>query len=194
MPGSDGYRCWLSSTEQTRLIEHVKETPERQLAVRAMLHGLRSDELRWLRTGEIRELQTDREAYKLRVRDGKTGYREVPISRDMVQQMRMYKNATSTRKNRPLIDTSKRSIRRWVYKACEEIEEQTGDEDWSHVSPHDLRRTWATSTYYSMDTHYAVDIIMRWGGWQDRETFVNNYLGRETDTLAVEMMEQANLR
>jgi len=194
MPEADGYRCWLADNEQAQLLENLREEPERQLAIRAMLHGLRSDELKWVRTGEIRELQTDQEAYKLRIRDGKTGYREAPISREMVQQMRMLKNATSTRKNRPLIDASKRSIRRWMSKAGDELTQATGDEDWQHVSPHDLRRTWATTTYYALDTHYAVDIIMRWGGWKDRDTFTNNYLGRETDELAVSMMDEANLR
>lgn len=193
MPESDGYRCWLSDNEQVELLDHLKETPERQLAVRAMLHGLRTDELRWVRTGEVRELDADREGYKLRIRDGKTGYREAPISRDMVQQMRMYKNATSTRKNKPLVTASNRSIRRWITKAGEELAAE-GTDDWQHVSPHDLRRTWATTTYYALDSHYAVDLIMRWGGWEDRDTFVNNYLGRETDELAAKMMDQAGLR
>jgi integrase len=194
MPESDGYRCWLSDSEQAQLLEHLKETPERQLAVRAMLHGLRSDELSWVRTGEIRELDAEQEGYKLRIRDGKTGYREAPVSRELVQQMRMYKNATSTRKNKPLVTASKRSIRRWVSKASNELADATGDDDWREVSPHDLRRTWATSTYYALDSVHAVDIIMRWGGWSDRDTFTNNYLGRETDSLAVEMMEQSGLR
>jgi integrase len=194
MPESDGYRCWLSDIEQEQLLEHLKETPERQLAVRAMLHGLRSDELSWVRTGEIRELDADSEGYKLRIRDGKTGYREAPVSRDMVEQMRMLKNVTGTRKNKPLITASKRSIRRWVSKASDELADATGDDDWREVSPHDLRRTWATSTYYALDSVHAVDIIMRWGGWSDRDTFTNNYLGRETDSLAVEMMEQSGLR
>jgi integrase len=194
MPESDGYRCWLSEREQEQLLEHIKETPERQLAVRAMLHGLRSDELSWVRTGEIRELDAEQEGYKLRIREGKTGYREAPVSRELVQQMRMYKNATSTRKNKPLVTASKRSIRRWVSKASDELADETGDDDWREVSPHDLRRTWATSTYYALDSVHAVDIIMRWGGWSDRDTFTNNYLGRETDSLAVEMMEQSGLR
>lgn len=194
MPKADGYRCWLSTEEQELLLDHIKETPHRQLAIRGMLHGLRSDELRWVRTAQLRELEAEQEAYKLAVRDGKTGYREVPVSRDMASQMRMLRNATSTRKNRPIIEASKRSIRRWMANAGEELAEQTGNEDWHEVSPHDLRRTWATSTYYSLDSHYAVDTLMRWGGWSDRETFTNHYLGRETDPLAVEMMEQSGLR
>jgi len=194
MPESDNYRVWLSAHEQEQLLDHLKEKPERQLAARAMLHGLRSDELRWVRTGEIRELDADHTAYKLRIRDGKTGYREAPISRDMAQQMRMYKNASGTRKNKPLIKTSKRNIRRWMTKAGDELAEATDEENWQHVSPHDLRRTWATTTYYALDTHYAVDLIMRWGGWSNRDTFTNNYLGRETDELAAEMMDKAGIR
>jgi len=125
MPESDEYRVWLSAREQEQLLEQMKEHPERQLAARAMLHGLRNDELRWVRLSEIRELQCDREAYKLRVRDGKTGYREVPISRELVQQMRMFKNATSTRKNKPLIKKAKRTRRSWITKASEALADET---------------------------------------------------------------------
>ena len=194
MPESDRYRVWLSEYEQDRLLDHLKERPERQLAARSMLHGLRTDELRWVRTGHIRELDADETAYKLRVSEGKSGYREVPISRRMAEQMRVYKNASSTRKNRPLVTAAKRTIRTWISDAGEALAGKTGDEDWTHLSPHDLRRTWATTTYYALDTHYAVDLIMRWGGWSDRETFTNHYLGRETDELAAEMMEEAGLR
>jgi len=194
MPESDGYRCWLSDDEQEQLIDHLTERPQRQLAVRGMLHGLRSDELEHVQVRNIRRLHADREAYKLRVRGGKTGYREAPISVKMAEQMRMLQNARGVRKDDELIEATERTVRRWITKASEELAEKHGDDDWLHVSPHDLRRTWATSTYYALDSHHAVDVIMRWGGWSDRETFVNNYLGRETDKLAVEMMDQANLR
>jgi len=194
MPESDEHRVWLSAREQEQLLEHLKEHPERQLAARAMLHGLRNDELRWVRISEIRELQTEREGYKLRIRDGKTGYREAPISRKMVEQMRMAKNMKSIRKNKPLITKAKRTRRSWISKAGKGLAEETGDEDWARMSPHDLRRTWATATYYSLDTQHAQDIVMQWGGWQDAETFRTNYLGRETDQMAAELMERADLR
>ncbi|WP_225334267.1 site-specific integrase [Halomicrobium urmianum] len=194
MPESDEYRCWLSQNEQEELIDHLSEKPQRQLAVRGMLHGLRSDELQWVRTDSIRRLDTEPEAYKLRVRGGKTGYREAPVSTKMKEQMVMLKNARGIRKDDELIQATGRTVRRWVSRAGEELAEKLEDDDWCHVSPHDLRRTWATTTYYALDSHYAVDCIMRWGGWSDRDTFVNNYLGRETDELAVEMMDEANLR
>jgi integrase len=191
---TDGsYRCWLSQDEQERLIRHLEERPERQLAVRAMLHGLRSDELRWVRTSGLRPLQTEMQAYKLQVRDGKTGYREAPISMEMKRSMTMLQNAQGKRQDEPLIDAAKRTVRRWVTDAGEDLAEQTGYEDWQYISPHDLRRSWATTTYYAMDNHYAKEIIMRWGGWQDENTFQNNYLGRETDSMAADMMQQVGI-
>jgi len=194
MPEADGYRCWLSRNEQDALVDHLAEEPTQQLAARGMLSGLRSDELQWVRTDSIRRLDADEEAYKLRIHGGKTGYREAPIPVKMKEQMLMMKNAMGVRKSDELIDSTVRTIRRWITKAGDALAEKLDDEDWLEVSPHDLRRTWATTTYYALDSHYAVDVIMRWGGWKDRDTFVNNYLGRETDELAVEMMNEANLR
>jgi len=194
MPEGSGCRVWLSDGEQEQLLDEVKEKPKRQLAFRALLHGLRTDELRWVRLSKLRELETETEAYKLTISDGKTGYREVPVSRRLVEQMRMVKNVTSTRKDRPLITTGNRGIRRWFERARESLREQTGEDGWQYVSPHDLRRTWATQTYYALDVHNAREIVMRWGGWSSADTFRENYLGRETDEMAAEMMETAGLR
>jgi len=191
---NDGYAVWLSEDEQDQLLEQVKEKPKRQLAFRALLHGLRTDELRWVRISKLRELETEQEAYKLTVSEGKTGYREVPVSRKMVEQMRLVKNVTSTRKDRPLITTGNRGIRRWMERARDELAEETGESNWQYVSPHDLRRTWATHTYYSLDAANAREIVMRWGGWSSADTFRSNYLGRETDEMAAEMMDAAGLR
>ena len=34
---------------------------------------------------------------------------------------------------------------------------------------------------------------MRWGGWDDEDTFRNNYLGRVPDGLSAELMVSAGL-
>lgn len=62
------------------------------------------------------------------------------------------------------------------------------------LSAHDLRRTWATHTYYRLNaSDTAKSVLMRWGGWDDEQTFETNYLGREPDGLASELMETAGL-
>lgn len=191
----DGYRVWLSEREQQMFIGEFSEEPRKQVAVRAMLHGLRSDELQHLKVSNIRDLDADDEGYKLRVRDGKTGWREAPISRKLKEQMVMLKNAQGKRKTDPLVDVTKKTIQRWVSNKGEEIAERDGEDDeWRYLTPHDLRRSWATHTYYSIDAPYALEVVMRWGGWNDADTFRQNYLGRETDDMAVELMERAGLR
>jgi integrase len=188
----DGYRVWLSERETHQLMKAEEERPKRQLAMQLMLCGLRSDELEHAKTENIRTLETDEEAYKLRVRDGKTGYRETPVPVSVAKEMRMLKNATQTRKDQPLIDVTERTIQRWVKEAAESID--SDKEGWTHLTPHDLRRTWATRTYYSLSGSRAKEVVMTWGGWRDEQTFSRNYLGKEPDVLALELMEEANLR
>ncbi|MFW5949953.1 MAG: hypothetical protein ACOCR6_01200 [archaeon] len=107
----------------------------------------------------------------------------------------MLKNARGIRKDEPLLDVSDRPIQRWVEYAAEDLQDDPDEhDDWQYVSAHDLRRTWATSTYYRLDSHYAVDVVMRWGGWSNRDTFVDHYLGREPDHLAAEMLDAAGIR
>ncbi|MDF9748300.1 tyrosine-type recombinase/integrase [Natrinema salsiterrestre] len=193
-PEKSGYRVWLSGRNEDTIIEYYDEEPTEQLAIRAGLHGLRADEIPWVRTEGIRRLDTEQKAYKLRVRDGKTGWREVPVSRDFVKQIRMMKNAKGLTQEDPVIDVSKRTVQRCAERAGDTLAEQDGHtDDWQHLTFHDLRRTWATRIYYSLDAHYAESIIMRWGGWTDQDTFRTSYLGRESDTMAAEMMGDANI-
>jgi integrase len=55
----------------------------------------------------------------------------------------------------------------------EELAEE-GDEMWQHVTPHDLRRTWATLLSADVDDPL---LIMDWGGWEDMDTFLEHYRG-----------------
>jgi integrase len=200
MPSDDGYRCWLSPTEQDLLVEHFSEEPRKQLAVELMLDGLRSEEVPRVATRDFRRLDADDTAHKLRVREGKTGWRECPVSNQTKQKAAMLKNARGLTKNDPLVNVSARTVQRWIAGdknitgAVEKLADETGNGDWNHVTAHDLRRTWATTTYYSLSAPYALEVILQWGGWADGDTFRSNYLGKEPDHLAVEMMDEAGLR
>jgi integrase len=45
---------------------------------------------------------------------------------------------------------------------------------WAHLSPHDLRRTWATALK-AEDVESL--IVCDWGGWSNLETFLEHYRG-----------------
>lgn len=195
MPERDGRRCWLSDDEQERITNHYEEEPRKQLAIELMLDGLRSEEVTEVFTEDFRCLEAEMDAFKLRIWESKTGYREAPVANDTRQRALMLKNARNLRKDEPLVDVTPRTIQRWVDTAADDIASEVKNEDWGYVSAHDLRRSWATSTYYSLAaTPAARDLVMRWGGWVDADTFRRNYLGREPDALAAQMMQEAGLR
>jgi integrase len=193
-PTEDGYRVWLSEDEQDQISNYYQDDMERQLSIRLGLLGLRASEIVNVSKSDIRRLQTDDEAYKLRIEESKTGYRETPLPTETKQAIQMLSNAKSLRKEEPVINSSKRSVQCWVSSAADELADETGGEDWQHVSAHDLRRTWATYTYWQIgESDRAKDVIMRWDGWSDEQTFSRNYLGREPDDLAADLMQQAGL-
>lgn len=192
---ADQMKVWLSMSEQELLRGFFADDPQKQLAVELGLDGLRSDEIRRVTFDDVRELQdTDTESYKLRIRTSKTGARETPISNDTVQLARIYRNAAGVRADAPLVDVTTKSIRRWVSGAGNSLADSTGNDGWRHLSPHDLRRTWATSTYYKLAASpVARELVMSWGGWHDESVFRENYLGREPDHVAAELAERAGL-
>lgn len=191
----DGYRCWLSRSEQELLVDHYEEEPRKQVAIELMLDGLRSDEAAIIAREHFRRLDSEEEAWKVRVPEGKTGWREAPVSRETKRTAFVVANSRRLGQSDPIVDVGKRQVQRYVENARDPLQEATGDEDWQWVSAHDLRRTWATHTYYAIGaTPMAKEVIMNWGGWEDEATFRRNYLGREPDYLAAELMEQADLR
>lgn len=93
-----------------------------------------------------------------------------------------------------MIDRSTKQVQRWIKAAAVDLADE--DEPWSYVRAHDLRRTWATDTYYTLAFHgvpIAEQLVMGWGGWamteSGRRTFRQNYLGPEPDHIAHQAME-----
>ncbi len=70
--------------------------------------------------------------------------------------------------------TSTHSLRRWIQTAADRLQDETGDEGWTHLGFHDLRRTWATALA-SADVDAL--LVCDWGGWSDLETFLEHYRG-----------------
>lgn len=71
-----------------------------------------------------------------------------------------------------------------------------GDDTALDLSMHDLRRTWATDTFYSLafgGVPIAEDLTMSWGGWEKtstgRETFHRDYLGPVPDHITERSVE-----
>ena len=166
----DGYRMWLSSDETDELIDAAHSDKSRlaiQLGVRC---GLRSDEI--VRVAPEDVVQTEA-GWMLRVDSAKSdGKRQTPAPDVVAGMLRAYGSGGPP--DQPVIDVTTRTIRNWVKVAAMECKEQSGDEMWEYVSPHDLRRTWATNLK-GADVESL--IVCDWGGWSDLETFLDHYRG-----------------
>jgi len=131
----DERRVWLSSDERRRLVS-ATDSPDREVAVRLGLHGLRakeilavepdnihpidgSDELRWL---QVDAKDTDRDRR-----------RDAPLRRDLAQALRFGGGSIDV--------TTTKTLRRWVEAAANSVRDETGDERWRWLTPHDLRST-----------------------------------------------------
>lgn len=166
----DGYQMWLSEDEVQDLIDHAP-SDKAQLAIQMGVRcGLRSDEIVRAAPEDV----VDTEAgWMLRVKGAKTGeLRQTPAPDIVAGMMRAYGSGQD--ESKPVIDVTTRTLRNWVASAAESLAEETGDEMWRYVSPHDLRRTWATSIE-GADVETLV--LMDWGGWNDVDTFLDHYRG-----------------
>jgi integrase len=168
----DGMKVWLSDGEVAKLLDHYDDT-ERYIAVALGARcGLRSEETVRVTPEDV--VSTDA-GQMLRVAGAKGGgYRETPIPDGLTTRISTAADMRSEPSDAPLVDTSKRTIRRWIADGRVALAEQTGDEYWQHLGYHDLRRTWATSLR-SADVDAMV--VCDWGGWDDLETFLDHYKG-----------------
>ena len=195
-------RVWLSRGEQATLIDVYRdEQPRRTLALQLGLSGLRSNEIQQVAREHFRPLEGASDEYKLIVPDGKTGQRETPVPTEVRQTATLLSNASGLRKDEALLDYSTRTFRDWIDEARERVAESAESEReadlWRAVRMHDLRRTWATDTFYTLalaGVPIAEELTMGWGGWAmsatGRETFRENYLGPEPDHVAAQAVSR----
>jgi integrase len=186
----DAVRIWLSRDEQTQLL-NATDDPEHETAFRLGLHGLRSDELVEVRPRDLRPLNGDSGRHVLVIRDGKSGKREVPASEKLVDSIRY----SRVDEDEPLVSVGKRTVRKWLASVRDDLAESDAGE-WRRLSMHDLRRTWATDSFYSLAVEgvpIAEQLVMSWGGWKPtstgRETFRRDYLGPVPDHVTREAID-----
>jgi integrase len=99
-------------------------------------------------------------------------YREPPVPAEVVTigETLGYQQEN----DEPLIDVAGSTVYRWVRRAANTLEADTGDKGWQFLDVHDLRRTWGT---YLLEQGVIPSVVMAWGGWEDWETFREHYLG-----------------
>jgi integrase len=168
----DSMKVWLSSSEVDQLLDAAKNTTH-EIALGLMVRsGLRSHEVLDVTPEHVRDTDA---GTMLRVWHGKGDkYRETPLPDDLAGMIRMIGEMQG--QSSPVVDiTTTRGLRKWVRRAADNVD--SDDPAWQHVTPHDLRRTWATQLR-GEDADPLV--VCDWGGWNDLETFLEHYRGTST--------------
>jgi len=173
----EGRRVWLSRDEVDALLE-VVDDPLRKVAFRLAAEC-------GLRTHEIVEVTPDHvvdggeAGQMLVVPEGKgEKYREAPIPDSLADLVDAAASFGAVDGDDILLERSTRALRNWVEGAREELVEATGERRWRYLTFHDLRRTWAGQL---ANADVDETVALRWGGWNDLETFLNHYRGEATE-------------
>ena len=169
-------KVWLSIDELDELIETTPDTEHRLMFELGGRCGLRSHEILDVSPSDV--VNTDA-GWMLRVWHGKGDkFRETPMPPELAIRIQSIDDVREAKSSAPIISTnSTRTLRRWTARGAQRMRERTGDEGWSHLSTHDLRRTWA-GQLRAADVDALV--VLPWGGWNDLETFLDHYKGEDT--------------
>jgi len=166
----EGFRVWLDRHEADQLLARADGREERLAFALGLRSGLRVSEIVSVTAGDVVDTSA---GPRVRIEDSKgKRYRETPTTervRAMAETVGDLEGSDAR-----LVDRSKRWVQRHLDRVAGELADETGDDMWHHLTPHDLRRTWATLLSADIDDPL---LIMDWGGWEDVETFLEHYRG-----------------
>jgi len=165
----DGYRVWLDRTETDLLLQAADNRQDRTAFELGVRSGLRVQEIVDVKA---RDVVSTSAGPRVRVWHSKgQEYRETPTTKDILAMAETVADLQD--ETTPLVDCSARTIQRHLDETVAELAAEY-DEMWQHVTPHDLRRSWATLLSADIDDPL---LIMDFGGWEDIETFLEHYRG-----------------
>ncbi|MWG35880.1 site-specific integrase, partial [Halomarina oriensis] len=160
-------KCWLTQRELDQLERAAgRDGWEREVAIQLMARsGLRASEVNYPGDDEL-WWSDDGDCWRVEVRGkntkgGEKTMRDAWLPDDVADDLRKFSRERDLATTDPWIDASTDSIRRWVREAREVLVEETGDERWTLVSAHDLRRSWAT--YHLVERDVGVRTMMSIG-------------------------------
>jgi integrase len=178
-PDDDGMKVWLDRNEVELLLQEGGDTEQKIAFLLGVRSGLRVSEIvgtgdrPGVRPSDVVETSA---GPRVRVWNAKGGkHRETPAPPELVHTVDAYADAREAGVDVPLVDRVPRTMERWVSRAADRLAERTDDQEgWEYLTPHDLRRTWAT-----MLAADDVDplLVCDWGGWEDIEVFLEHYRG-----------------
>lgn len=144
----DQYKCWLTDDEFEELRRASGSIRDDLVIQLGGFVGLRAFEIPQVAPKHVKRTP-DGDHFRLRVPEGKdtTGNggkpRDAYLPRDVEGDIHRYVSTEDVGRREPIVDLSESGVRTVVKRTAERAAENTGDEDFCHVSSHDLRRRFA---------------------------------------------------
>jgi len=171
----DGKRVWLT-VEEIEMVIDMAEDPVQEAAFRlGGQGGLRREEIVSVQPADFEHAPDG----FVRVWDDyakQDKYREAPVPNELSTIARTLGHQRD--EDEPVVDVVGSTVYRALRRAADRLEEQTGDEGWSFLDVHDLRRSWGGHLLW--DCGLSPMAVMEFGGWSDWQTFEEHYMGEMT--------------
>jgi len=178
----DEMKVWLTDQEIEDLRRAAASRRDDVIIQLGAFVGLRAFEIPQVMPTHIKETESGQ--YRLRVPRGKDTSggggkpRDAFLPATVERDLQQFQNAENIAPRDSFIDLSERGIRAAVKRTAEAAAEQTGDEDFRHVSSHDLRRRFAQRLL--VDEEINPRVVMEVGGWSSFQA-IEPYLNAPTE-------------
>jgi integrase len=106
------------------------------------------------------------------------------------QRLFRFKQERDIDDDEPYLPVTPRTVQNWVTNesgtgGADVLAEKSGDDDWQHVSSHDLRRYWAH--HLLVEERVPVRVMMSIGGWSSYSA-IEPYLTTPSESNIIEAM------
>lgn len=175
------HKVWLTDEEIEALRRAAASYRDDVIIQLGAYVGLRAFEIPQVQPRHIKE--TEGGGYRLRVPQGKdtTGNggkpRDAYLPDAVEADLQRFQNAENVAPRDPFVELTERGIRAVVTRTAEAAAEETGDDDYRHVSSHDLRRRFAQRLL--VDENMNPRVVMQVGGWDSFQA-IEPYLNAPT--------------
>ena len=189
----DQYKCWLTDDDLEELRRAAGSHRDDLVIQLGGFVGLRAFEIPQVTPKHVKRTP-DGDHFRLRVPEGKdtTGSggkpRDAYLPREVEGDIHRYIRSEDVGRNDPIVDLSESGIRAVVKRTAERAADATGDEDFRHVSSHDLRRRFAQRLL--VDKQVNPRVVMQVGGWDSFQA-IEPYLNAPTPEVVNAAFEEA---
>lgn len=196
---NDEYRCFLTVDEFNKFCQKAKHRYGEDeywvlIGIKLLALSVRVGTLERIYTSDFHEGERGVQLLEIweknsRNEGGKRRPRDIWIPNPVYNSIQAYIDEKNKEDDR-LIPKSESTFRRRFNDLTEELAEETGNNDWQKVTPHDLRRYFAVHFLF----RHRIDpgLVRQMGGWSSQESMVE-YLILPDDVL-VDEIESMGIR